>query len=94
MNPNGTSALLQDAPKKTAKSIEERPQNAHYSDIQRLQALALYEAGIPAATAAARAGIVRVILIPCLLFQSVFWATNNVPEGEDPPLVPSTCLRS
>lgn len=44
-------------PKKVAKSVEERPQNAHYSDIQRLQALALYEAGIPAAVAAERAGI-------------------------------------
>ena len=44
-------------PKKVAKSVEERPQNAHYSDVQRLQALALYEAGIPAAVAAERAGI-------------------------------------
>ena len=44
-------------PKKVAKSVEERPQNAHYSDVQRLQALALYEAGIPAIVAAERAGI-------------------------------------
>ena len=58
MEPNNTSALpVNKVSKKTSKSIEERPQNAHYSDVQRLQALALYEAGIPAATAAERAGI-------------------------------------
>ena len=58
MEPNNPSALpLHKVSKKTSKSIEERPQNAHYSDVQRLQALALYEAGIPAATAAERAGI-------------------------------------
>ena len=58
MEPNNPSALpLHKVSKKTSKSIEERPQNAHYSDVQRLQALALYEAGIPAAAAAERAGI-------------------------------------
>ena len=57
MEPSNQSPLPNKVPKKPSKSIEERPQNAHYSDVQRLQALALYEAGIPAATAAERAGI-------------------------------------
>ena len=57
MEPNHPPALPVKVSKKTSKSIEERPQNAHYSDVQRLQALALYEAGIPAATAAEKAGI-------------------------------------
>ena len=43
--------------KAPAKSVAERPQNVNYTPAQRLQTLALYEAGIAADLACAAAGV-------------------------------------